>query len=154
MSKIILTISILLVCMRSPSQVIYPFPVQMFKLTIEGKTINMAYMDIKPPTSTATKNVLLLHGKNFNGYYWKELIPFLTAAGYRVIVPNQVGWGQSDRVNLHYSFHMLANNTRLLLESLGINNVIVLGHSMGGMLATRFALMYPALVDNLFWKTR
>lgn len=44
---------------------------------------------------------------------------------------------------------MLAQNTRYLLDSLGVKELQVLGHSMGGMLATRFALMYPEMVTKL-----
>jgi pimeloyl-ACP methyl ester carboxylesterase len=44
---------------------------------------------------------------------------------------------------------MLARNNKLLLDSLGIQKVIVLGHSMGGMLASRFTLMYPEMVEKL-----
>lgn len=134
------------VCCRS--QLLYPYPEHTLNFAIESKQVKMSYMDIKPTTSIQ-KNILLLHGKNFNGYYWKELIPLLTAAGYRVIVPDQVGWGKSDRINLHYSFHMLASNTKLLLDSLGISKTIIIGHSMGGMLATRFTLIYPDMVEKL-----
>jgi len=105
-------------------------------------------MDINPGRENA-KTVLLLHGKNFNGFYWKRVIESLTREGYRVIVPDQVGWGKSDRPDIHYSFHNLAANTKQLLDSLGIRKVMVVGHSMGGMLATRFALLYPQLVEKL-----
>jgi pimeloyl-ACP methyl ester carboxylesterase len=93
--------------------------------------------------------VILFHGKNFNGLYWKNVISMLTRRGYRVIVPDQLGWGKSDRPDLHYSFHRLAENNKKLLDSLNIKKTIVLGHSMGGMLATRFALMYPETVARL-----
>ena len=108
----------------------------------------MAYMDVKP-TKANGEAVILFHGKNFNGFYWKDVIPFLTEAGYRVIVPDQIGWGKSSKPNIHYSFFMLANNNARLLDSLGINKVIVIAHSMGGMLATRFALMFPQRVTKL-----
>lgn len=78
--------------------------------------------------------------------------PFLTEAGYRVVVPDQIGWGQSDKPNLHYSFHLLAANTKKLLDTLGIQKAIVIAHSMGGMLATRFALMYPQTVQKLVYE--
>lgn len=108
----------------------------------------MAYMDI-PASSPGGKTIILLHGKNFNGYYWKELIPALTKAGFRVIVPDQIGWGRSAKPITSYSFHWLAANTAGLLDSLHIDKVIVLGHSMGGMLATRFTIMYPQRVEKL-----
>lgn len=73
----------------------------------------------------------------------------LTEKGYRVIVPDQIGWGKSDRPNLHYSFQMLAENNKVLLNSLHIEKITVLGHSMGGMLAVRFALMFPNITEKL-----
>lgn len=126
----------------------YPYPVQYFSLILDSQKVLMAYMDVKPgkPNGEA---ILLFHGKNFNGFYWKDVIPALTSQGYRVIVPDQVGWGQSTKPNIKYSFEMLAHNSRLLLDSLGIKNIYVAGHSMGGMLATRFAIMYPQTVTKL-----
>jgi pimeloyl-ACP methyl ester carboxylesterase len=93
--------------------------------------------------------VILFHGKNFNGLYWKDVIAFFTNAGYRVIVPDQIGWGKSSKPNIKYTFEMLAKNNRLLLDSLKIDKAIVIGHSMGGMLATRFSLLYPDKVMKL-----
>ena len=127
----------------------YPYPVQFLPLNIEGQDLKMAYMDVQPAGQGNGKVVLLLHGKNFFGAYWKETIAALTAKGYRVIVPDQVGFGKSSKPNIHYSFHLLASNTKVLAESLGVKQLAVVGHSMGGMLATRFALMYPETVTHL-----
>ena len=129
----------------------YHYPVKLLSLTIEQQEVKMAYMDVSPNNPNG-KSVLLLHGKNFNGYYWKDVILFLTNEGYRVIVPDQVGWGQSDKPTIHYSFHLLSVNTKKLLDTLGLNKVTVVGHSMGGMLATRFALMYPQTVEKLIYE--
>ena len=57
--------------------------------------------------------------------------------------------GAFGKPDLHYSFHMLSAVNRSLLDSLHIGKVIVLGHSMGGMLAIRFTLLYPQLVEKL-----
>ncbi|GAB3256699.1 alpha/beta hydrolase [Larkinella harenae] len=126
----------------------YPYPVHFLPLTIESKSVQMAYMDVKPAQPNG-KTVLLLHGKNFNGFYWKSVIQWLTQNGYRAIIPDQIGWGQSSHPDIHYSFHRLAANTQKLLDTLGIQKVTVLAHSMGGMLGTRFALMYPETVEKL-----
>lgn len=130
------------------AQVIYPYPVYSFPLHIENKQMQMAYMDVQAAHPNG-KTVILFHGKNFNGYYWKDVIAMLTEKGFRVIVPDQVGWGRSDKPDIHYSFHLLAANNKQLLDSLNIKKVVVIGHSMGGMLATRFALMYPEFVQQL-----
>ncbi|MFX9664923.1 alpha/beta fold hydrolase, partial [Acinetobacter baumannii] len=63
---------------------------------------------------------------------------------------DQIGFGKSSKpVHYQYSFPTLARHTRALMASLGIERSIVVGHSMGGMLASRFALMYPQAVQHL-----
>jgi pimeloyl-ACP methyl ester carboxylesterase len=152
MKHILFTIILVHAILISQGQdLTYPYPVQFISLTIEQKPVKMAYMDVKPAMGNG-KSVLLLHGKNFNGFYWKDVISFLSAAGYRVIVPDQVGWGFSDKPNIHYSFHLLADNTRQLLDSLGVQKVSLLVHSMGGMLGSRFVLMYPGRVEKLIYE--
>jgi pimeloyl-ACP methyl ester carboxylesterase len=126
----------------------YPYPVRYINLTMERQAVKMAYMDA-PADNPNGKSVLLFHGKNFNGYYWKDVVRFLNDEGYRVIVPDQVGWGKSDKPNIHYSFHQMAGCNKALLDSLHISSVILIAHSMGGMLATRFVLMYPGKVEKL-----
>ena len=127
----------------------YPYPVSYLPLTIEGQELKMAYMDVSPGSGGNGKVVMLLHGKNFFGAYWKDTIAFLSANGYRVIIPDQFGFGKSSKPNIHYSFHALAAHTKKLLEVLGVKEVTVVGHSMGGMLASRFALMYPQTATRL-----
>ncbi len=133
---------------QTNTSVKYPHPVKYFPLKIEKQNVKMAYMDVFSQDPNGG-TVILFHGKNFNGFYWKDVIARLNFHGYRVIIPDQIGWGKSDRPNLHYSFHQLAENNKKLLDSLDISQVIVIGHSMGGMLATRFALMYPETVEKL-----
>ena len=128
----------------------YPYPVKFLPLQLENQQLKMAYMDVPPTGTNAPKaTVVLLHGKNFFGAYWRETIKFLTSEGYRVIVPDQIGFGKSDKADLHYSFHQLAQNTKKLLDTLGVAKAVVVGHSMGGMVATRFALMYPETTQKL-----
>ncbi|RYZ44664.1 MAG: alpha/beta hydrolase, partial [Chitinophagaceae bacterium] len=101
------------------------------------------------PANPNGKTVLLLHGKNFSGAYWDSTAAVLSSNGFRVIMPDQVGFGRSSKpTHFQYSFHLLAQNTKTLLDSLKVNKVSVLGHSMGGMLATRFVLMFPERVEK------
>jgi pimeloyl-ACP methyl ester carboxylesterase len=127
----------------------YPYPVQYFTVVNDGRSLSMAYMDVAPAANANGRTVVLMHGKNFGGYYFRNVIARLSAAGYRVIVPDQIGWGKSPKPDIHYSFQQLAANTSALLDSLRVGNVAVLGHSTGGMLAVRFALMYPQRVTQL-----
>jgi pimeloyl-ACP methyl ester carboxylesterase len=120
----------------------YPHPVHFLPLTIEGQDVRMAYMDVRPEKPNG-KTIMLFHGKNFGGYYWTGVIRALSAKGFRVIVPDQIGFAKSSKPLIHYSFHQLASFNARLLDSLKVEDTYVLGHSMGGMLATRFALMFP-----------
>ncbi|MBL29083.1 MAG: alpha/beta hydrolase [Rhodospirillaceae bacterium] len=127
----------------------YPYPVAFFERTVQGEDVRMAYMDVAPSSDSPRSTVMLLHGKNFFGAYWKSTIAALSDAGYRVVVPDQVGFGKSSKPDIQYSFHLLASETKALLDSLGVERTTVVGHSMGGMLATRFALMYPETTERL-----
>ncbi|MCA8830726.1 alpha/beta fold hydrolase [Hymenobacter pini] len=127
----------------------YPYPVRYFPVVLEGQRLRMAYMDVPATATPNGRTVVLLHGKNFFGAYWRETIGVLAGHGFRVIVPDQIGFGKSVKPDVHYSFHQLAQNTHRLLDTLGVRKAVVVGHSMGGMLATRFALMYPAQTAQL-----
>jgi len=140
----------------------YPFPVEEMILSIQGQQLKMVYMDLMPAKPNG-KTVLLLHGKNFASNYWERTANDLATAGFRVIMPDQIGFGKSDKpTNIQYSFQFLAQNTKAILDKLKVEKVSVLGHSMGGMLATRFTLMYPETAEKLIlenpigledWKT-
>ncbi len=120
-----------------------------FNFESQGQSLRMAYLYKKPIVPNG-KTVLLLHGKNFSSDYWTETIGYLNGKGYAVLAPDQVGFGRSAQPQSYqFSFQQLAQNTRLLLDSLGITNPVVIGHSMGGMLAVRFALMYPTVCSKL-----
>jgi pimeloyl-ACP methyl ester carboxylesterase len=127
----------------------YPFAVKYLPLTLEGQRLRMAYMDVPATARANGRTVVLLHGKNFFGAYWRETIQTLMAAGFRVVVPDQLGFGKSDKADLHYSFHQLARNTKHLLDTLGVKKAVVVGHSMGGMLASHLAYLHPDRVSKL-----
>jgi pimeloyl-ACP methyl ester carboxylesterase len=127
----------------------YPHPVAFLPLEIEGQRLRMAYMDVKPAGAGNGKTVVLVHGKNFWGAYWDETIAALTAAGYRVVVPDQIGFGRSSKPNIHYSFDLLAANTAKLLDTLEVREAALVGHSTGGMIAVRFARNYPERTTRL-----
>jgi pimeloyl-ACP methyl ester carboxylesterase len=129
--------------------VVYPYPVHYFDLTIEGQALRMAYMDVAPTSTPNGKSVVLLHGKSFSGDYWADTIKLLTAKGYRVVVPDQLGFGKSAKPDIRYSFDLLARNTKALLDRLGIEKAAIVGHSFGGMLAVYFARDYPQVTQVL-----
>lgn len=124
-------------------QASYPFELRKVNINSQKQKLNMVYMYEKA-TIPNGKTVLLLHGKNFSGIYWNQTMKALLKKGYNVVAPDQIGFGRSAKPSKYkFSLSVLAENTKQLLDSLQIKNVIVIGHSMGGMLAVKFALMYP-----------
>ncbi|WP_294290952.1 alpha/beta hydrolase [uncultured Chryseobacterium sp.] len=127
----------------------YPFEVHFLQFTSQKNNLKMAYMDVRPKASNG-KTIMLLHGKNFNGAYWERTAKELSDKGFRIIIPDQIGFGKSSKPqNYQFSFSQLADNTKAILDELKIDKTIVLGHSMGGMVATRFTLLYPKRVEKL-----
>ena len=127
----------------------YPWPVQTMEVDIAGAPAQMAFMDIAAPRPNG-RSVVLLHGKNFCGATWESSARALTGAGYRVLIPDQIGFCKSSKPRAaQYSFEMMAALTNRLMLSRGIRRADIVGHSMGGMLAMRYAIMFPDSVDHL-----
>lgn len=127
----------------------YPYPTSYVPLTLYGQDVRMAYMDVPPLGQPNGHTVVLMHGNNFAGFYFGGPIDALRKEGFRVVVPDQVGYGRSSKPIIPYNLNDMARNTRLILQSLRIERVMVVGHSMGGMLAARFATQYPNVVERL-----
>ncbi|GGC63372.1 alpha/beta hydrolase [Chelatococcus reniformis] len=128
----------------------YPYPLQHFAFESQGKRLEMGFMDVPPAGPPNGRTAVVMHGKNFCAATWEDTIKALSAAGYRVIAPDQIGFCTSTKPESYqYSFQQLATNTRALLEKLGVPRATLIAHSTGGMLATRYALLYPAQVDRL-----
>jgi pimeloyl-ACP methyl ester carboxylesterase len=126
----------------------YPFPVSLLSLTNDGEQLRMAYMDVAPAQPNG-RTAVLLHGRNFPSSYWAPVIKTLSEAGYRVVVPDQVGFGKSSKPAGELHFDTLARNTIALLDHLGIAKADVVAHSLGGMLGVRIARAYPDRVAHL-----
>ncbi|GLH76702.1 hydrolase [Bradyrhizobium sp. SSBR45G] len=126
----------------------YPYPVSLLPLVNDGEPLRMAYMDVAPAQPNG-RTALLLHGRNFPSSYWAPVIKTLADAGFRVIVPDQIGFGKSSKPSGELHFDTLARNTVALLDHLGIAKAEIVAHSMGGMLAVRIARAYPDRVAHL-----
>lgn len=126
----------------------YPFKVHTFEFSSQQQIVKMRYMDVGRNSDKNQKVAVLLHGKNFSGYYWEEVAALLLEHGYRVIIPDQIGFGKSSKPqHYQYSFAQMALNTQQLLKNREVEKYKVVGHSMGGMLATTLALTDPNVSD-------
>src|ERR1700716_4033589 len=126
----------------------YPYPVSMLPLVNDGEQLRMAYMDVAATTPNG-RTVVLLHGRNFPSSYWAPVIKTLNEAGYRVVVPDQIGFGKSSKPAANLHFDTLARNTIALLDHLQIAKANIVAHSLGGMLGVRIARAYPDRITHL-----
>ena len=126
----------------------YPYPVHQLPLVNDGEQVRMAYMDVAAANPNG-RTVILLHGRNFPSSYWAPVIKTLSSNGYRVIVPDQIGFGKSSKPTFDLHFDTLARNTIALLDHLQIPKADIVAHSLGGMLAARISRAYPDRVDHL-----
>ncbi len=128
----------------------YPYPSRTFALRSQDQNLEMAYMDVAPTGKANGDAVVLLHGKNFCAATWGNTIRVLADAGYRVLAPDQIGFCKSSKPRgYQFSLPQLAANTHALLQHAGVREPILIGHSMGGMLAARYALQYPGELARL-----
>jgi pimeloyl-ACP methyl ester carboxylesterase len=127
----------------------YPWAVETMAVRLGESEGQMAFMDVNPDAPNG-RTVVLLHGKNFCGATWESTAKALLGAGYRVLIPDQVGFCKSSKPeDAQYSFAMMAHFTRELMRQRGISDAVIIGHSTGGMLAMHFALMHPDAVERL-----
>ncbi|KAF8438255.1 Alpha/Beta hydrolase protein [Terfezia claveryi] len=98
---------------------------------------------------------LLLHGFPDLWYSWRYIIPALLDHGFRVITPDLLGYGQTDRPVCTqdelgpYTHKSMSNDLAELLKQLNIPKVVVVGHDWGSYLAQRFAFFQPELVSHI-----
>ncbi|QZT64406.1 alpha/beta fold hydrolase [Mycolicibacterium austroafricanum] len=92
--------------------------------------------------------ILLIHGIGDNSTTWSTVQTQL-AQRFTVIAPDLLGHGRSDKPRADYSVAAYANGMRDLLSVLDIDDVTVIGHSLGGGVAMQFAYQFPQLVNRL-----
>jgi 3-oxoadipate enol-lactonase len=95
------------------------------------------------------ETVLLINGLADDLETWAYQVPALLEAGYRVVRFDNRGIGSTDKPVGPYSAELLADDAKALADFLGLNDYHVMGVSMGGMIAQRFALKYPEAVRTL-----
>jgi pimeloyl-ACP methyl ester carboxylesterase len=112
--------------------------------------ISIAYDDLCARGETTGKPVLLLiHGHPLDRSMWRPQAEAAVAAGWRVILPDLRGYGETSVVPGKTTLEALANDLAGLLDLLGVRRVIVGGLSMGGQIAMEFARLYPERLDGL-----
>ncbi len=139
----------------------YPYPVQYLDVTHIARAdwidrpvpdweqrARMAYMDVPPDGARSKGTVVLLHGKNFFGAYWAGVIDTLRRNGFRVVIPDLIGWGKSTKPSTLTTVSLVAH-VCALLDHLAVDLVVLVGHSTGGLVAMHMARTLPERVQTL-----
>jgi 3-oxoadipate enol-lactonase len=92
--------------------------------------------------------LVLISGIGYTNWEWQRMVPYL-ADRFRVISFDNRGVGQTDKPAGPYTAHMLAADTVGLLDALGIEKAVIMGHSMGGFIAQALAIEFPHKVGRL-----
>ena len=127
----------------------YPYPVQFLELNRFGEDMRMAYMDVAPTGRANCQTIFWQHGMNFYSEAYTPTLKVLSEAGFRVLAVDRIGYGKSSKPVIPYNFNFVAANMKSLLDELGIDEVAIVGHSMGGMVVSRFAMLYPEVLSHV-----
>jgi pimeloyl-ACP methyl ester carboxylesterase len=93
--------------------------------------------------------VLLLHGWPEFWWSWRHQLPALAAAGYRAVAVDLPGYGRSDKPAVTYDEHWVNQCIAGLVQGLGAERAVVVGHDWGGFLVWPFARRYPDLTAGV-----
>jgi pimeloyl-ACP methyl ester carboxylesterase len=115
---------------------------------ITANDVRLYYQDYAPAAEAAGRApIVLIHGSSHTGQKdWGAMAPCLAAAGYRVLVPDCRGHGQSDNPRLSYSFFEMAADTAAFVRALGFEQAHIIGHSNGGNVALVTLVEHPGVV--------
>ena len=104
------------------------------------------HFEVRGPVDAGA--LVLLHGYSDSGFSFSRVLPLLPT-DRRIIVPDLRGHGRSSRPAGGYGMDALANDVLALLDELGVESAVVLGHSMGSLVAQRIAVIAPERVEAL-----
>lgn len=105
--------------------------------------------DVPAATVPGAPPVVLIHGSGGAINWWDRLTPLLTAQGRRVIAVDMLGYGGSEKPSEGYEIESQASLVAQVLSKLGVESAVVVGHSLGGKVATALAESSPGLVAGL-----
>jgi pimeloyl-ACP methyl ester carboxylesterase len=118
------------------------------KFSFEHCVANVNNINLHYVIAGSGDPIVLLHGWPQTWYAWKDIIPEL-AKSHTIIVPDLRGAGLSDKPKTGYDKLTLAQDIHALSEKLGFNQISLVGHDLGGMVAFTYAAEYPENVKKL-----
>ncbi|RYY80783.1 MAG: alpha/beta fold hydrolase [Moraxellaceae bacterium] len=121
----------------------YPFlPNYIMVDDTEGGTLRMHYVD---EGAADAPIVLMLHGEPTWSYLYRKMIPIVVDAGYRVIAPDLIGFGRSDKPSQRtdYTYQRHVDWVRALLEQLDLSEMTLVCQDWGGLIGLRLVAEHP-----------
>lgn len=118
---------------------------------LEWQGHRVHYLDVKPGTGAVSRTLLCLHGEPTWSYLYRRMIPPFVAAGYRVVAPDFLGFGRSDKPEDEgfYTFEMHRNLLLHVIEKLDLKNISLAVQDWGGLLGLTVPMEMPARFERL-----
>lgn len=118
------------------------FPFEPHYVEVNGARVH--YVDEAGP-GRPEATILALHGEPSWSYLYRKMIPLFVGAGYRVVAPDLIGFGRSDKYTEadEYSFHMHYNTVVGFIEALDLQEITLVCHDWGGLIGLTVAAQHP-----------
>ncbi len=112
------------------------------EISYQNTPLRIHYLDEGPREAAP---VLLMHGEPSWCYLYRKMIPILVAAGHRVIAPDLIGFGRSDKLirREDYTYQLHVDTMTDVVNALGLNNITFFGQDWGGLIGLRIAAENP-----------
>ena len=112
------------------------FPFAKKTVEVEGSTI--AYVD-----EGSGQPVLFLHGNPTSSYLWRNIIPYVVAAGYRAVAPDLIGMGDSAKPDIEYRLQDHVAYMDGFIDALALDDMVLVIHDWGSVIGMRHARLNP-----------
>lgn len=107
---------------------------------------NLSYKEY----GTGDDAIVLIHGFLSSSRYWNKLLPGLVAAGYKVIAIDLLGFGDATKPqDIEYDYKDQVEYVSRIIDHLQLKHVVIIGHSMGALIAARYAVLFPARLHSI-----
>lgn len=119
-----------------------------FQTQLQDGDVDIAYIDEGKGSTT----LLLVHGLASNAGFWRYVIPEL-AKDYRVIAIDLPGYGKSEKGDLPFGMQWYADQIADFIQAKKLENVVYVGHSMGGQIGLTLSLSHPEVLQKMILAT-
>ena len=115
------------------------------------ESLRVHYLDEPPAGAPSGRTVLCLHGQPTWCYLYRKMIPVFTAAGHRVVAPDLLGFGRSDKPvdDAVYTFLFHRRMLQRFIEALDLRRVTLVVQDWGGLLGLTLPMEFPERIDRL-----